>query len=77
VTTIQTLLPAAIGIVIGIAGAIAATRLIKSYLVDMTALDPPTYVAAIVAMAIAVITASFVPARRATRIDPAVALRRD
>ena len=77
VTTIQTLLPAAIGIVIGIAGAIAATRLIKSYLVDMTALDPPTYVAAIVAMAIAVITASLVPARRATRIDPAAALRRD
>ena len=77
VTTIQTLLPATIGIVIGVAGAIAATRLITSYLVDMTALDLPTYLAAIIAMAIAVITASLIPARRATRIDPAVALRRD
>jgi predicted permease len=64
-----------IGIGIGLAGAIALTRYIEGMLYDVTPLDPLTYVA-VVAFFVAVTSlASYVPARRATRIDPMTALR--
>jgi putative ABC transport system permease protein len=64
-----------IGIGIGLAGAIALTRYIEGMLYDVTLLDPLTYVA-MVALFVAVTSlASYLPARRATRIDPMTALR--
>ena len=64
-----------IGIGIGLAGAMALTRYLEGMLYDVTPLDPLTYVA-VVALFVAVTSlASYLPARRATRIDPLTALR--
>jgi putative ABC transport system permease protein len=66
---------ALVGVVAGLALAAAAARLIRGLLFDVSAADPATFVAApIVLLAIAIL-ASYVPARRATRIDPIIALR--
>ena len=66
-----------IGMVIGIAGAIGLTRLMRSMLVGVEATDPPTYVAmAAVFLAIAAV-AAWLPARRAAGLDPTNALRGD
>jgi putative ABC transport system permease protein len=63
------------GIVVGLAGAAAATRLISSALYEVPALDPLTFVS-VAALLIAVgLLACYVPARRAMKVDPLVALR--
>ena len=64
-----------VGIGIGLAGAIALTRYIEGMLYSVTPLDPLTYVAVVVLFAAVTSLASYVPARRATRIDPITALR--
>lgn len=64
-----------IGIGIGLAGAIALTRYIAGMLYGVTPLDPLTYVAVVALFAAVTSIASYVPARRATRIDPMTALR--
>jgi len=64
-----------IGIGIGLAGAIALTRHIEGMLYDVTPLDPLTYVGAVVLFVAVTSLASYLPARRATRIDPMTALR--
>jgi ABC-type antimicrobial peptide transport system permease subunit len=65
------------GIAAGLAVAVITTRLIASMLVDVSALDPVAFVgAALFLMAVALL-ATWVPARRATKIDPAVAFRCD
>jgi predicted permease len=66
---------AAIGTVLGLAGAIAVGRLIQSQLYGVTLFDPLTLGSMIVVLLIAALLASYLPARRAVRIDPAVALR--
>jgi putative ABC transport system permease protein len=71
----QSLTLTAAGIVLGLAGAAAVTQLLSSMLFGVKATDPLTY-ALVVAMLIAVaLLASYVPARRAMRVDPMVALR--
>ncbi len=71
----QTLALAACGIVIGVAGAWALTRLLTSLLFGVTPGDPATF-AAMVALLVAVaLTAGYLPARRASRIDPMLTLR--
>jgi predicted permease len=63
------------GVVIGLAGAYAATRWIASFLYDVNAVDWPTY-GLIAALLLAVaLLACWIPARRATKIDPLLALR--
>jgi putative ABC transport system permease protein len=64
-----------IGAVIGLAGALAATRVLRTFLFDLTSSDPITYVAIVVVLGVAAITASWIPANRASRVDPVVALR--
>jgi predicted permease len=66
---------AAIGIAIGVAAAAGATRVMTALLFGVSALDPLTYVAVAVALGGTALLASYLPAVRATRIDPAVALR--
>jgi ABC-type antimicrobial peptide transport system permease subunit len=71
----QGLVMALAGIGLGLAGAFAVTRVVTSYLVRVSATDPITF-AGVPALLLAVaIAASFVPARRASRVDPTVALR--
>ena len=64
-----------IGVVCGIAGAAALTRYLAGMLYGLTALDPMVYALAAVAFTAAAMFAVYVPARRATTIDPLSALR--
>jgi putative ABC transport system permease protein len=63
------------GISVGIAGALAATRLIASLLFGVTAADPATFAAIATLMTLVALAACWIPARRAMRVDPLVALR--
>jgi ABC-type antimicrobial peptide transport system permease subunit len=63
--------------VIGLGGALLATRLISSLLFGLTPTDPPTIaIAALLMLAVAAL-AGYLPARRAARVDPMVALRHE
>jgi putative ABC transport system permease protein len=71
----QGLLLTGVGISIGLMGAMALTRYVAGMLYDVQPLDPPTYIA-VAALFIAVTSvAAYLPARRATRIEPLTALR--
>ena len=65
----------ALGIVCGIAGAMYLTRFIKASLYGVSPLDPVAFVTAAVLLGAAVLLASWIPARRAAKVDPMVALR--
>jgi len=69
------LLMLGIGLTIGLAGSFAVTRLIKSGLYGVTATDPLTYVGISLLLIVVALTASFIPTRRAVRVDPTTALR--
>src|ERR1041384_872784 len=65
----------AAGALVGMAAAFAATRLVKSFLFGLTALDPLTFTAAAVLLVLVGALAGYLPARRAAGIDPVTALR--
>jgi putative ABC transport system permease protein len=73
----QGLALAGAGVVLGLAGAAAATRLLTSFLFEVKAGDPLTYVGVASLLAVVAMAASYLPARRATRIDPLAALRQE
>jgi putative ABC transport system permease protein len=63
------------GLLIGAAGAFAASRLLRSFLFGVSPLDPAIYLAVGGVLALAALLAAWVPARRASRVDPIVILR--
>lgn len=68
---------AALGIAIGIAGALAGARYLQSMLFGVEPRDPSTFIVVAASFAVVAAIASYLPARRATRVDPIVALRVD
>jgi putative ABC transport system permease protein len=66
---------AAVGVVIGIAGAFALTRWMQSQLFGVSPTDPLTFVGVALLLILVSVAACYFPARRATRVDPLVALR--
>lgn len=73
----QGMLLAATGLLIGVGVALALTRLLKSMLFETSPMDPVTYIAAPIVLLLAAWLAAFLPTRRATRVDPVVALRQE
>ena len=67
----------AVGLGVGVAAALVSTRLLQQMLFGVEATDPLTFVAVSLFFALVALVASFVPARRASRIDPVVAFRTD
>jgi hypothetical protein len=65
------------GVIVGVAGALAAGRLLERFVSGMNAADPATVVGMVSILAAAALLASFLPARRASRIDPMSALRQE
>ena len=65
------------GIVIGAAGALAATRVLSRLLFEVTPTDPWTFAGTAVLLTAVALLAGFVPARRASRVDPIIALREE
>ena len=65
----------AIGLVVGIAAALGLTQLMGSILYGVKATDPLTFVLVAILLALVALAACYIPARRATRVDPLVALR--
>jgi len=71
----QTALVTVVGVIAGVIGAASFSRYLEGLLFGVTPLDTPTFAAVIVLFVAVAALASFVPARRATRIEPQVALR--
>jgi predicted permease len=68
---------AAIGLILGLAGAMAATRLLAALLFAVKPIDPPTFAGVVVLIALVSLFATWIPARRAMRLDPLTALRQE
>lgn len=65
----------AAGLVIGLAGALALTRVIRTLLFNVSPTDPMTFIAIVLVLACVALVACWIPASRATKVDPLIALR--
>jgi len=70
-------MPIAVGLAVGISMAFFATRLIATFLFQTTPRDPLTFALVVATLGVTGCLASYVPARRAARVDPVIALRQD
>jgi len=68
---------AAIGLALGLTGAAAATRLLGKMMFEVKPGDPMTYAAVAGLLGAVALAASYIPARRAMRVDPVIALRQE
>jgi macrolide transport system ATP-binding/permease protein len=68
---------AALGIALGLVCSVAAATLMRTLLFGTAATDVPTLIAVAVVLAVSALVASYIPARKATRVDPVVALRHE
>jgi putative ABC transport system permease protein len=73
----QGMLLTGVGLLLGLAGAIAAARLLTSVLFEVKPSDPMTYAAVAALLAAVAMAASYIPAYRASKVDPLVALRQE
>ena len=64
-----------IGLAVGLAGSLVLSRSLETMVFEITPTDPVTYVGVIAVLLVAAAVASLIPARRASRVDPMVALR--
>jgi putative ABC transport system permease protein len=65
----------ALGLTIGLAGILVCSRLLRSFLFEVNAIDPPIYLGVALVLAVAAVLACLIPARRAAFVDPIVTLR--
>ena len=73
----QGLIMTGVGLAVGLVVAIAASRLLSGLVYGVATTDPATYVVVAMTLASTALIAAWIPARRATRVDPVVALRQD
>jgi ABC-type antimicrobial peptide transport system permease subunit len=66
-----------VGVAAGLAGALAGGRALETQLFGVTTTDPATYAGVSVVLVLAALAASYLPARRAARVEPMTALRAD
>ena len=71
----ESLRPVLVGALIGLPGAVLLARTVRSQLYGMSPIDPITYVSASAALVVVTLIAAYVPARRASRLEPMSALR--
>jgi putative ABC transport system permease protein len=64
-----------LGLAIGLVGAFALTRLMNTLLFEVSPTDPITFAAVVLCVIVATLLACYIPARRATKVDPLIALR--
>jgi ABC-type antimicrobial peptide transport system permease subunit len=68
---------AGLGLALGIAGAFMLTRLMSALLFNVSTTDAAAFVSAPLLLGLVALTACYIPARRATRVDPATVLKQD
>jgi putative ABC transport system permease protein len=73
----QSFILVSLGITAGVIGAVASTPLLRSFLYEIRPTDAVTYGVVVLMIGIAALFASYIPARRAMRVDPAIALRHE
>ena len=73
----QGLMVIGIGLIVGLAASLVATRIISSYLYGITATDPATFTVVVLTLFVVACVACYVPARRALKVDPVVAMQHD